>query len=221
MSKLICRDREGFTLIEVLIAISIFAVVVVTVYGAYRASFFTIQRSEHRLRSLAKAQVLLERISEDLAGVVLGSEAWFEGGEDSGENAQLLSFRTFARANIGKNGDKTGAIMVRYYLETTDDGEKRLYRSSSAWQAESDLDDSKRGVVLGDDLLSFEIKFIAGDGKETDTWSLSRQRELLQGEAGVARLPALVRIRFAMVGAEKEMSQSLHFRSAVALPQMQ
>ncbi len=216
VNKPMYRDKVGFTLVELLIAISIFATVVATVYGAYRASFFTIKGSEHTLKSLAKAQVLIERISEDLTGIESGAEIWFEGAEEQGEEG-ILSFRSLAKMNIGKNTGDTGSVMVRYYLETDDDGEKKLYRESSSGQSAPDLN---QGVVLCDGLKSFEIKYVSSDGQETDSWSLSIQRESLQGEDDGVELPALIKIAFELIDPDKEKSQKLYFRTAVALPKI-
>ncbi|MGB3223162.1 MAG: prepilin-type N-terminal cleavage/methylation domain-containing protein, partial [Desulforhopalus sp.] len=65
-------NQRGFTLIELLIAMFIFAIVVSSVYGAYRSSFHVIHGSEYQLQVANNARIVLERLSEDLEAILPG-----------------------------------------------------------------------------------------------------------------------------------------------------
>jgi general secretion pathway protein J len=71
-------NQRGFTLVEILISIVIFAVVLTTIYASYAGSFRVIDETESQAEIYGMARVAMERISEDLESVYIGKD-----GEDT------------------------------------------------------------------------------------------------------------------------------------------
>ena len=59
-------NPKGFTLLEVLIAMSIFAVVLSMLYTVYTGTFRNIEETESQADLYQMARIVLERMTEDL-----------------------------------------------------------------------------------------------------------------------------------------------------------
>ena len=60
------KDRKGFTLLEILLAMFIFTVVLSTLYTAYTGTFRNVDETESQADIYRMARIALERITEDL-----------------------------------------------------------------------------------------------------------------------------------------------------------
>jgi len=60
------RHKKGFTLLEILIALSIFAIVIPTIFVSYTGTFRIINETESQADIYEMARIALERIREDL-----------------------------------------------------------------------------------------------------------------------------------------------------------
>ena len=88
-------DTRGFTLIEILIAVSILAVVLSTIFASYTGTFSIIEETESQADIYGMARIAMERIQEDLESAYAS-----EGTEtrDSDQGALLSSrFVGFSR----------------------------------------------------------------------------------------------------------------------------
>lgn len=92
------RKSSGFTLLEVLVAIFIFAIVLSAVYGAYITAITAAGTTELQADINNKARTALERIASDLGGVYLGADGSLNGWkkEIGGNRADTLAFTSTA-----------------------------------------------------------------------------------------------------------------------------
>lgn len=225
------RSRQGFTLLELLVAITILSIVVSTVYGAYRATFHIVHTTQAQTEIAAKARIALERITADLESLYLGDDTFVKGEseEQDGARTDRLSFLSQAFVQLGRTDQPPGLSTIAYFTERDDDtGRLQLYRQDSPRRPNQDEDDQQneatpRTLLLCDDLIAVRFSYYGEqDDSEQDDWDSEAEETQPQVEEEVlfARLPRMftVQLRFPDTTAAEEGS-SVTYLTAVAVPQ--
>ncbi len=174
----------GFTLLEILIAIFIFAVVITTVFGSFNFVFGKIGVIEEGKATYEMAKDCLNRMSSDLAAAYfLQPPAYKPPGEDSepdvfrlegkpsdsmGEDFGQLRFTAMAHLAF-QEPRRVGVAEIIYYVTVERDGSKVLRRSDR-------LDFSEpRDILSGDPILCENVKalrftYFDAENDERETW---------------------------------------------------
>ncbi len=215
---------RGFTLVELLIAIFIFAIVVSSVYGAYRSTFKIIHDSEALLATSRTARVAMERMTDDLIAIVsdAGGELRGEKHDISGARGDSLAFVSSVHLVLSKAETLNGYSSIAYTVELDkDDGLLNLYRSDTVLlpggnTGENDL----RKEMLAKGLKEMRITYLDKDGKKTDEWHSDEGQKTLgaQGIVTEPLLPALIYLHLSF-GKSIDGKGGTVFETAVALPQ--
>jgi general secretion pathway protein J len=218
-SALIFKSR-GFTLIEVLLAISMFAVIVVSLFSSYTGSLRIMKITEPQADLYRKARVTMSRITDDL------ESAYYVAGQESSEDddapPQFLginemidsrdadTLRFISKAHISFDGDESlvGKAVLSYYVKEGDDG-LILFRADTPYYAEQPEENSG-GLILCDGLEGINFTYFDSEGEEYEEWDLSDE---MRG----GKLPSMVAVQIWMAG-ESEGAPLLTFSTAVALP---
>ncbi len=210
-------EKQGFTILELLLAIFIFGVVVSVVYGSYSATFRVVNSTEKRMATATKAQTVLVRISEDLASLVQGDGRLFTGEQDGDEGARAdsLSFITAAHIGLTKRDNLAGYAVINYSAEEDEDsGLLQLYRSDMPLLPggeENDVEAVK--YLLCDGLKEVKFAYFDDDAVESEEWQ-SGETEFAGGQQSY---PVMVKI--VLQFAESiESDQGPLFTTSVALP---
>lgn len=97
----ISRYRYGFTIVELLVTLVIFAFVIGMIYATYSMGIFMWKTTETKLWTVQEARMSLERIIREARGARQGSI-------ETGEIGEKLSFRNINEDTITfeKSGDK-------------------------------------------------------------------------------------------------------------------
>lgn len=82
-SKGVALRLAAFTLVEMIIALSLFAVIAIAAYGSFRSGFVAYQRIEAKLGKDHELQMLLWQINQDLRGALYYAPIPFEGRSDA------------------------------------------------------------------------------------------------------------------------------------------
>jgi len=77
------KENSGFTLLEILIAIFIFAVVMTTIFTSYTGTFRVVDETESQAEIYQMAGIAMERMLEDLESIYIPTT---EGNPKSGED---------------------------------------------------------------------------------------------------------------------------------------
>lgn len=228
LSRIRGENPPGFTLLEILIAMFIFAIVLSTIYTSYTGTFRILNETEEQTDIYRMARIALERMHEDLESVYAlpsgeSSEPDEEDesvqvfafvGEDkeiNGKSADSLSFISRAHLVFGEQEQTSGTAEIAYYVGETDEGEGLvLYRSDTPRGAEAP-DEETDGLVLCEKLLSVDFTYYDAEGEEYYNWDSTT------GESGDDRIPKMVSISLEFVN-KSDPEAPFRFLTKVALP---
>lgn len=175
------ENRFGFTLMEILIAMFIFAIVLSTIYTSYTGTFRIVNETEYQADIYGMARVALERMQEDLESVYIPKDAKFpESDEDSpfvgedeetkGRSADSLRFISRAHLVFSGQGQASGTAEIGYYVGENDETEDLvLYRTDMPAFQEAP-EEGTGGLVLCDSLVSVNFTYYDDEGEEHDKW---------------------------------------------------
>ena len=183
------KDDKGFTLLEILISMTIVAVVMSIIFTSYTGGMKIIKDTTDQSAVYAMARVALSRIVEDLAcscRPVSMSEiseennneedtAGFSGRDEAIYDRHADSMSFFSRAHPVLPGEALtpGMASISYYVK--EEGDNRLlalYRSDSAVLTELP-DEKSGGHVLCDGLCSVDFVYRDLEGNVFDNWDSS------------------------------------------------
>lgn len=161
-------ESRGFTLIEVLIAIAIFAIMSVLAYGGLNSVIASQEQTEQTLVRLKQLQLTMTKLKRDIEQAAerdgkdeLGGILW-----KMASNADTDQFLALTR-----NGWRNPADLVRSHLQRVAyrlDGSE-LIRTS--WPYVDRAQDSQGSeIVLIDNIRSVEVRFYDIDGEWVNTW---------------------------------------------------
>lgn len=214
------RPGDGFTLVELLLAIFIFAIVVSSVYGSYRVTFNVIHGSESRLKMANGARVVLERLNEDLSSVIKGPEGSLHGKRTdfSGKRGDSLSFISESHLILHQTDSSGGPALVEYHIEKDDNtGLLNLYRSEQLLLPGVEINEEEaKKYLICRDLQELRLRYFDQDGNESDEWQ--SDNGISPGEEAETdpSLPSLVAIELTFAEAGDSDTGTL-FKTAVAL----
>jgi general secretion pathway protein J len=215
------RQERGFTLVELLMAMFIFAIVVSSVYGSYRATFHIIHGSEARLQMANAARIVFEILAEDLGSIVTGPGVVFSGETNnySGKRGDSLSFVSSAHLVLRKADTNAGPVLIRYEVEPdTATGFLDLYRLQSVLLpgVEPNEEEAERHLVCRG-LREFRFTYLDRDGNETAEWQVEEREVAGEGTAEEeSPLPTMVSVELSFAEAMDSDENTL-FKTAVAL----
>lgn len=207
------RGSRGFTLLELLVAISILAMVSVLIYGAFSAVRRTKEGLERVQDRYREGRMAMQRVSRELSSAYLSLHApidlsiavqqtAFLG--TRGNPADRIDFNTFANVRRDRDVAESDQAEVSYYGSANPDGSGTvdLVRRVST---RLDLEPQKGGrvEVLATDIDLFEVEYLdAQTGLWSETWDST------QALAQPARLPYQVRITLVLNSGRRTQADS-------------
>jgi len=171
------RDN-GFTLLEVLLAITVLAVVVAMLSLSLSGTLRVVDATEQQEEIYHQAQTALRRITEDLAAAVLTREMAFTGAKNEldGRRADTVVFPSLAHLVLNPEMQRQGLAIIRYRLQADSEDVRRLQllRSDTLLLPGveySGKDTEGSSFLLADNLRSLRFSFFDRQGQEFDSWS--------------------------------------------------
>ncbi len=208
------KSGEGFTLLEILIAIAIFGMVIGLAYSSYNATFHIINSAEEQTDTFAKARISMERIMADIESFYMGKEMFFKGKRKSigAYNGDSLEFTSTAHIQLYPEDISTGPVVIRY--QVTEDPESDsllLYRLESPLLKHDTNDKDNPGLLLSDSLKEVIFSYRDEDGEEKESWGDE------DDTGDDTTLPSLIHISLRFNDNEEEGAGTL-FQTAIRLP---
>jgi general secretion pathway protein J len=215
------RSTAGFTLLEVMVAIAILAMVSVLIYGAFdglsrgKKSLGRVNDRYHQGRSA------ISRMAMELSSAFLSThqplteQQWrrltiFSGSR--GSPADRIDFTSFSHRRLVRDSHESDQNEISYFgsPDPNVSGKIDLARRESAV---IDLEPKRGGEVnvLVEDIDSFDVKYLdATTGLWTETWDTT------QATGQLGRLPFQVKLTLVLKGGPG--AQPVTFTTKVAMP---
>lgn len=115
-------SERGFTLLELLLAIVILALILATVYGAVPRTMSSKQAAEERAELYSNGRQAVLRLAGDLEGAMRptsGDRFYFRATTGSTPELQFIGVN---RGGYGMNRVRPGAVLIAYSLDPLPDG---------------------------------------------------------------------------------------------------
>lgn len=210
-------ERSGFTLLEIMLAMLILGMVVAMVSVSLSGSIRVMEGTMDQGDIYYRAQVALERISEDITAAVLTEDTDFIGSTDS--DGIILRFASTAHLVFDQEEGLPGLGLISYAVQPDKNkpGQLLLLRADSLHRPigeEQKSSDETEAFLLADKLRSVQFGYRNQHGEERESWNTS----VTEVEEGNERsLPAAVfcRLEFWL---DEEQKASIAFQTAVLLP---
>ncbi len=211
----------GFTLIEVVVAIGILAVVMTIVYGAFARSMEVTRETAEVTDRVRQVQVITERLIDELSAAYWFNDAIVPGATNqtgrgrfvgikdtaSPDDARLdrLEWTTFAHRRYVGDQPESDVAEVTYRVEpAAEGGAGRLMRdarvnlrAAGAWATQSD--------ELADGVAAFRLRYLTR-GEWGDEWDADQRKSL----------PDAVEVTVALAGSGSAPTERV--RTIVPLP---
>jgi len=216
---------EGFTLLEILIALFIFAMVASAIFTAYRGTLSMMAATESQEDLYQMARIAAERITGDL------ESAYFNGEEPSSETDQEtpdrvlfqgerkeiqdvrfseLRFVSLAHLTFSDENSLAQPAEISYYaVAGSEEGQLDLYRSDTSITHERP-ESGSGGVLLCRGLSAIDFVYYNAGGEAHESWD--SYEEPFKGE-----LPTRVTILLEFPN-RGDPDHPLRFTTGVALP---
>ncbi len=210
----------GMTLLEILLAMAVLAMVVAMVSLSLSGSLDAIEQTRTEAELYYRAQITLERISEDLGSAFPGDDIDFVGtaGEGDGEPARLLRFGSMAHIVFDPEHELPGLGRITYTLVPDTEGTGFiLYRRDILFRpGEQDNTDQAAdpGFRLCDRVRTLTFEYVDREGGVHDSWDGGEETGAENLTSG---LPAAVNCVLEL-WLDKEKERFLTFSTRILLP---
>jgi general secretion pathway protein J len=212
---------QGFTLLEIMIAIFIFAIVITTIFASYNAVSSGNEIIDQNTASYEMASNCLDRMIMDLKSIYLtlppaysppalgeSPELYRIVGETTdiqGTAFPRLRFTSLSHISFGEKKER-GIAQIVYYVQPAEDGNYVLKRADKLYPY-GKVEEKPADPILCRDVKSLTFKYYDNDGTEYDLWDSDSE------EFGYST-PKAIDIRLELA----EGSGSLSFETMVNLP---
>lgn len=166
------NSEQGFTLLELLISITLIGLIVIIISNSFSLGFRSIDRGEKTVESLERLRSSFRIISSQIQSEipikhdVEGEKQYYLKGEEK--------FLQFA-SNYSIFGGQKGYVLVKYTVELDDKGKYSLYASETV----IGIEDEKRVKLLsGFDDIYFEY-FFEDETEEGGEWAEETEEDEL------------------------------------------
>lgn len=181
------KNRSGFTLVEILLAIFIFTIVLSLIYTSYTGTFRIINETEYQADIYSMARIALERIYEDLESVYAPKHSDAESGIPGKEGGRIIQFVGEEGEVNGKRGDSlrfisrahlvlsdedrpAGTTEIRYSVDEIEEGKALVLYRRDTPSFEEVPDEKDRGLVLCENLQAVSFTYYNADDEAYDNW---------------------------------------------------
>lgn len=221
MTALGSTRRRGFTLLEVMVAVAIIAMLGVLIYGA----FMGMTRSRQNMVNVAdryqQGRLAIDRMSRELGGAFISAhepisqlqnarQTAFVGHDQS--SSDRVDFTAFANVRLASDSHESDQAEISYFAaRDPDSGNLDLVRRISRY---IDEDPGRGGTVqvLAENIHSFELKYMDPlTGEWVQTWDSS------QPAAQLGRLPSQVWIILMLAGGPRDVPIKFETKATLSI----
>jgi type II secretion system protein J len=214
----VAKNSLGFTLFEVLIALSILGVVLSLLYLTFHQSMMAMAETDERAEVIQQGRLILERMASDLKGAALVPQAESfaayrtglvgRSAREGNDSLDRLDFTTFTQPSAGPAGGGWGFAEVGYALDRSPGRKGLVLFRRQEPMGDRDLLRGGRTLHVCDRVRSLGFSYFDRQGRRQKEWNS------LEGERR-NQLPSRVEIHLRM---EDSRGKAHDFRTQVYLP---
>ncbi len=172
------KDTHGFTLMEVLIATAILAIVLAIVYGSFVQTKRVIGRAEGAVNELRGVRAAFNRIMWDLSMAFVSPQlpdqtdtsTFLVGRDDyaAGYPNDSIDFTSYSNRIRNKDAKESDQIEVGYYLKKSFDGGSVLMKREKKRIDKNPMSGGK-SFELSEDVVGLNFRYL-DEGAWLDSW---------------------------------------------------
>lgn len=212
---------SGFTLLEIMIAIFIFAIVITTIFASYNALFSGNKTIDQGVASYEMGKNCLKQMITDVESIYVSLRPEYsppalgdshdlyrivgDAVDIHGSEFPQLRFTSLSHMSL-RGKSQHGIAEIVYYIQGKDDGHYLLKRSDNLYPYPS-FEKKASDPVLCKDVKSLIIKYYDKNGDEYDLWDSDAE------DSGYST-PRAINIKLELTSG----SQILQFETMVSLP---
>ena len=180
------KSDKGFTLMEILVATAILAIVVTTVLASFNSVFSTTAVLDESADIYEMAKNCLKRMTFDLESIHVTQRPLYKPpeldqppdlyrivatAEDTGGTGFAQTLRFTSRAHVGfEKSPREGIAEIIYYVRAGDNGQLTLKRADNLYPY-PEFEEKGSDPTLCKYVKSLSFKFYDKDGIEFDVWN--------------------------------------------------
>lgn len=177
-------SRAGFTLLEIMVAIFIFAVMITTVFGSFRVVFSSTDAVSGDVAIFQSARVCMERMAADLTALTISHYPRYTKPEFNDPldhyrlvgDATVVAASSFGRLQFASlehlplNQEPRPRICrIVYYVHQRADRSLVLRRADHGFPF-PDFEESEQDPILCENILALEFEYRNAEGQMSDRW---------------------------------------------------
>jgi general secretion pathway protein J len=198
------RRQAGMTLIEVMIAMTMFAAVGALVYGGFSQTSRAKKQLETQLDRYHEIRVTLERMARELSmayvsvhqnqSASLQTMKTILVGKDSGFGDRI-DFTSFSHQRMYRDAKESDQNELSYFLAEAPDGEGKVIARREQNRIDDRPQEGGRVEVMLENVLEFDVQYL-----DPTTWEWVQSWDTSSGISQTNRLPAQVKILITVPG---------------------
>lgn len=216
------KSQRGFTLIEVLTAMFILALVVTVVLSSYNSIFSSAEHINTSSDLMEMGSACISRLTTDLEAIHVMAhprykepdidddpEIYHLSGEvktSGGGSFAMLRFTSLAHLPLNQD-NRQGIAEIVYYVQSTEAGEFSLHRADKLYPYPEKFEASPTDPVVCEQVRAFELTYFDHEEQEHEEWDS-------ESEDVAYSTPRSIAIKLALGGEETPIV----FTTEVGLP---
>ena len=183
------RSDAGFTLLEILVAIFIFAIIMTTIFGSFNSVFSNTETLDKDITTYEMAKNAMERMTLDLQSIHVPFPPQYRPPEINDltdpfritgepvlmDNSRFAMLRFAGLAHLPlENNNREGVAQIVFYVQRINDKDFILKRSDELYPYSTFVEKGS-DPVLCENIKSLTIVYYDEDGTEYERWNSESQ----------------------------------------------
>jgi prepilin-type N-terminal cleavage/methylation domain-containing protein len=176
---------QGFTLVEILVAMAVFSITLTTIFSAFRTFSTSVDRTRGQIQTTGAGLPGLQAMRSDLDQLFVvpypryqrpqdqeDADAYRLKGTQTRIDGRLFSRLSFACVNPAPIGSAPGVARITYYVHQHQ-GRLDLHRADRTWPFDRPVSPCSDPVLIRG-IKGFSLAYTAGDQTQSPVWNSDR-----------------------------------------------
>jgi type II secretion system protein J len=177
-------SRNGFTLLEILLSLTLLAIILATIYQAFFGHVKTMEATRLIEEHYQIGRTALDIMAREIEGAYLGSEEHtyiflgIDGQSVEGVPTDTLHFVTTSSFTGSDRLQESGLREITYRFTVDQETEEGLIVRREDQTVDEDLQTGGREQILAERIKGLDLLFIDEEGKEVEAWDSAESKQL-------------------------------------------